>query len=74
MEVDPFWDIFVWWYGRTVLLTSLPAYRHDKTMKLGFVPRETKRNLLFELHTSKIGEGVSSYAITFSKNMKNLQI
>ena len=30
------------WSCRTVLHTSVPAYRHKKTMKLGLVPKRPK--------------------------------
>ena len=38
-----------------MLHTSVPAYRQEKNMKLGFVPKKTKGNLFFELYTPKIG-------------------
>ena len=54
-----------------MLHTSAPAYRHEKTMKLGFVPKKTKRNLFFALYTPKIGEGGSSYLIVLRKYQKS---
>ena len=34
------------WYCRTVLHTSVPAYRHEKNHDTRFVPKNTKRNLI----------------------------
>ena len=63
LELGLVWGIFV--CSGLVLQNSaahsVSAYRHQKTMKLGFVPKETNKNLFFELYTPKIGEGGSSY-------------
>ena len=58
----------LWSYCRTVLRTSVPEYKHEKTMKIGFLPKKTKGNLSwFFFYTPKEGEGGSFYRF-LSKN------
>ena len=57
-----------------MLHTSVPTYRHEKTMKLGFVPKKTKRNIFFEFYTPKKGEGGSFYPIVLQKYQKPLNL
>ena len=53
-----------------MLHTSEPAYGHEKTMKLGFVPEKTKRNLLFKIYNPKRGDRGSSYLIVLGNYQK----